>query len=675
VSLYNGASGSNFREYANNGRFDISTSHTLSIWVQPQITPVAQWAFIARGVGTVSGDFTVGTPSASAFNLVRAQVITGSGSQVVATTAQWTNKNWIHVCQVYDGAALAMRVYIDGRQQASSSPVGTFSQTTTSNIRLWMRTDATIATTDCWLEQFGWWRTCLRPDEIDALARGADFTKIRRDDALLLDPLNDLNGVDLVAGLGVNTGTLSIRERAPIIRTVPNVTLAKPRLMRAMTRKNYLFAPVTGFDTRTMAVPFLLRGPGKPMPILGPSAKPLTWTSPTGGDVTVALTGSAATTAAGSVTIAIDVPATGQASTAAAGTVIPSTAVPVSGVGATVSAGTVVPAIDVALTGAAATTAAGNVGSQILLSDSRTAAVPFILRGPGRPQAIGGRPRFPLNWAATVAAGSDVTVALSGQAATASAGSVTPSTDVPAVGSNATAGVGSVALAMALALTGNAASALAGTLQFGTAVAVSGAAATAAAGSIVPSLAVALSGVGLTASPGIVTTSGGVTPGPTNNRFCPLSAVLTQIDARLAAVMSASSTDGGLRSGCRFTLDKEPLSKMDGDYFTDVEAITPVMRNRAIGEAYWEATIVIRVAYQRGGGDAGGGDRQSVMRDALGDGQRFSDVLERPDSYAWPTSGISEVRYQGCTRAATFRRGEIWETRFLVRWRSDSFTA
>lgn len=248
MSLYNGASTSNFREYANNSRFaDLTPSHTIAIWVNPAGTPAAQWAFAARGLGTISGEFTLGTPASATFNLARASITTTSGLQTVADTAAWATRKWFHMVQTYDGTT--MRVFVDGIQRNSSTPLGSYTQTATTNIRLWMRTDATIGTTDCFLEQFGIWRIAFSQPEVDWLARGGDFTKINRNDAILLDPLRDPNGVDLIGGLGVNTGTISVKESAPVILRSPNVRLARPLIMRAGTRKNYDKAPAGAAST------------------------------------------------------------------------------------------------------------------------------------------------------------------------------------------------------------------------------------------------------------------------------------------------------------------------------------------------------------------------------------------------------------------------------------------
>jgi hypothetical protein len=248
LSLYNGASTGNFREYANNARFS-ATNHTISLWVHPNITPVAQWAWIARGNSTTVGEFTCGTPATSAFNLARSSIDTSVGLQNIADTLPWTNNKWFHYCQTYDGTTLT--VWVDGRQRATLVASGTFTQTTTANVRLWMRTDATVGTTDAWLEDFGWWNVAFSAAQVFQLAHGADFTTIDWPHAIILDPLRTVTaGTDLVGGLGTNTGTLTAQELAP--------TLA--------------------YDRRTAPIPVSMRGPGRPIPILRPDRRPGLWT-------------------------------------------------------------------------------------------------------------------------------------------------------------------------------------------------------------------------------------------------------------------------------------------------------------------------------------------------------------------------------------------------------------
>lgn len=99
---------------------------------------------------------------------------------------------------------------------------------------------------------------------------------------------------------------------------------------------------------------------------------------------------------------------------------------------------------------------------------------------------------------------SDVTVALTGQAVTASAGTLLAANSVPLAGQSATASAGTVTglASYTAALSGQAATASAGTLLAATSRALSGQAVTASAGTILPASSVALSGQAVTASAG-----------------------------------------------------------------------------------------------------------------------------------------------------------------------------
>lgn len=153
------------------------------------------------------------------------------------------------------------------------------------------------------------------------------------------------------------------------------------------------------------------------------------------------------------------------------------------------------------------------------------------------------------------------------------------------------------------------------------------------------------------------------------------SGILAQFDTNLALVTNASSPDGVfVKSAYRFTLDKEPDSSPDGLYFLDVTDITPRERYWGTGENISEFNVTVRVGYFRGGGDLGASDRQSIARNAADDSQRIADVLENPLNYNPDVTGIRRVMYTGTARVENLRHGEIWETRFLVEWRTDLAT-
>lgn len=168
------------------------------------------------------------------------------------------------------------------------------------------------------------------------------------------------------------------------------------------------------------------------------------------------------------------------------------------------------PDVTLALTGLAATSSAGTLGvshSQALTGQAATASAGSLT--PSRSIALAGQ-------AATASAGTltpSRALALTGQAVAASSGTLTPSTTIGLVGQQVTASAGFLTVPgdVTLALTGLSATASAGTLGVGVSKALSGQAATSAAGTLGAALALALSGQQVSASAGTLTASGGST--------------------------------------------------------------------------------------------------------------------------------------------------------------------
>ena len=114
----------------------------------------------------------------------------------------------------------------------------------------------------------------------------------------------------------------------------------------------------------------------------------------------------------------------------------------------------------------------------------------------------------------SVAAGGDVSVALSGQSVTTSAGTLAPANSVALSGQSVTTSAGTItpSIGTDVALTGSAVTTSAGTLGVSTSVALSGSAVTVSAGTLTvesPDVTVALSGVSVSADAGTVTPVGG----------------------------------------------------------------------------------------------------------------------------------------------------------------------
>jgi hypothetical protein len=243
---------------------------------------------------------------------------------------------------------------------------------------------------------------------------------------------------------------------------------------------------------------------------IGPNL--LTTTLAGGGDVTLALSGTAVTVSAGTLTPIIGVTAalTGTAVTASAGTLAPSTGVALAGQAVTASAGTV---------GATAATyvldATSNWGN------------------PERSRRVRQPTETPNLLTSTLAATGNVTAGLTGTAATGSAGTLAPSASVALAGSSSSSSAGTISPANSLAIAGTAATASSGTLGPAISLALTGQAVTASAGTITastgsnvtvaltgtevtigtgtlsPSLSLALSGQALTSSAGTLTPSTG----------------------------------------------------------------------------------------------------------------------------------------------------------------------
>lgn len=153
------------------------------------------------------------------------------------------------------------------------------------------------------------------------------------------------------------------------------------------------------------------------------------------------------------------------------------------------------------------------------------------------------------------------------------------------------------------------------------------------------------------------------------------SGVLAQFATNVELIDNASTTDGVWRpSGYRYALDKEPDSGMHGKYFISLQAIVDRDPKWGTGENIQHGRVTVRTSYFRGGGDAGGGDIQSVMRDAADDCQIIGDVLENPENYNSIVTGIRQVRCRGSAKVVDKPHGEIWETTFDVEWRSDLAT-
>lgn len=107
--------------------------------------------------------------------------------------------------------------------------------------------------------------------------------------------------------------------------------------------------------------------------------------------------------------------------------------------------------------------------------------------------------------------GANVTVAITGQSATFTAGTMTPNSSVAITGQSATFTAGTFVPNSAVAITGQSASFTAGSMVISSALAISGLTATFSPGTLLPNISVALSGQTATFTAGTVTATNNVT--------------------------------------------------------------------------------------------------------------------------------------------------------------------
>jgi hypothetical protein len=270
-----------------------------------------------------------------------------------------------------------------------------------------------------------------------------------------------------------------------------------------------------------------------------------------GGDVTVALTGVAATMAAGVLGVALTLGLTGATATASAGTVTPSTTVAVTGNAGTAAVGTVLPSAALALTGAAGTGAAGTViqsRAVALTGASATGAA-------GTVTASGGN-------------GGPVTVALTGVAGTGVAGTLSPTLTLAITGSGGTGSPGSVSSVLAAALTK---------------VTGSGATGVLAGSRIVP-----LTGTPATGTVGTVNDIGGLTVGA---RVSATVAIARSVQAQVAISQGTAVpvTDWVLRSHLPAVAAEHTILEFNGSFW--VFANNQVFKSDDSGASWVEVGV------------------------------------------------------------------------------------
>lgn len=130
---------------------------------------------------------------------------------------------------------------------------------------------------------------------------------------------------------------------------------------------------------------------------------------------------------------------------------------------------------------------------------------------------------------------------------------------------------------------------------------------------------------------------------------------------------------GFRKSSYRFRFDREPEGGRDGMFRVEVPSVDPVRADWATGQRVWNlGTLSVQLAYFRGGGDAGGGDRKSVGKRALDDIDIVISTLQDPDGYVAATTKIRAVRFNSFAKASDLPRSEIWEVKFDVEFESEA---
>jgi hypothetical protein len=297
------------------------------------------------------------------------------------------------------------------------------------------------------------------------------------------------------------------------INTVAKSAGASTRILREL---NYTAeADFTSFNADGWTITWDAAGSAYQVPwfaATGPAA---------GGDLTLPLTGVAATGSPGTLTPQTSAPLAGVAGTGAVGTVAPQVSLPLAGVLGTGAVGAVAPQASVALAGVAATGAVGTVAPQSsapLTGVAATGAVGTVtasisgdltlpltgVAGTGAVGAVAPQLSVPLTGVAGAGAVGSVGIgaALSGVSATGSPGTLAPQASAPLTGVLGTGAVGTVAPQTSIPLTGVLGTGAVGTVAPQVSVALLGVAGTGAVGTVGPQASIALLGVAGTGAAG-----------------------------------------------------------------------------------------------------------------------------------------------------------------------------
>ncbi len=132
--------------------------------------------------------------------------------------------------------------------------------------------------------------------------------------------------------------------------------------------------------------------------------------------------------------------------------------------------------------------------------------------------------------------------------------------------------------------------------------------------------------------------------------------------ARLAGFQDADT---------RRPIEDQPDQGRNRLFEVAADAITEVMPWHAISADRRQAIITVKVAYWRGGGDAGGengGDRLSVNCRAANDMLTLAAMLENPNNYDSQVTGINRILLREFTRIVDKPLAEVWQLALTCEW-------
>ena len=132
---------------------------------------------------------------------------------------------------------------------------------------------------------------------------------------------------------------------------------------------------------------------------------------------------------------------------------------------------------------------------------------------------------------------------------------------------------------------------------------------------------------------------------------------------------------GFARASYRYPIELQAEGGADRRFTIDIEPAEQQRQVQATPENVRRLRVVVRVAYFRGGGDAGGvsgGDRRSVNQRASRDMFELATALEVPEQYGSGTTGVRRVMFEDFARTVDGKRSEVWDLRMIAEWEAPA---